>query len=141
MATRIQLRRDTAANWAEFDPVLAEGEIAFDETAIELRIGNGTDPWSELPTFGTGGGGGGAVDSVNGHTGVVHLTEDDIPDGTTAKQYTSAEKTKLAGVATGATQNQPDAYLLDRPPLSPRWRGARVPSCCPRRISPMPPPW
>lgn len=30
------------------------------------------------------------------------LTQDDIPDGTTYKQYSSTEKTKLAGIATGA---------------------------------------
>jgi hypothetical protein len=48
------------------------------------------------------GGGGGAVDSVNGQTGVVVLDQDDIGDGTTYKQYSDAEKTKLAGIETGA---------------------------------------
>jgi hypothetical protein len=56
-----------------------------------------------------GGGGGGAVDSVNGETGVVVLNQDEVLDGTTAKQYTQTEKTKLAGIATGATANQSDA--------------------------------
>ena len=57
-----------------------------------------------------GGGGGGAVDSVNGDSGPdVLLNQDDIPDGTTAKQYTATEKTKLSGIATGATSNQSDA--------------------------------
>lgn len=54
-------------------------------------------------------GGGGAVDSVNGQTGVVVLDADDIGDGTTNKAYTATEKTKLAGIATGATANQSDA--------------------------------
>ena len=47
-------------------------------------------------------GGTGAVDSVNGDTGVVVLNQDDIGDGTTYKQYSATEKTKLAGIETAA---------------------------------------
>ena len=47
-------------------------------------------------------GGGGAVDSVNWETGVVVLDQDDIGDGATYKQYSATEKTKLAGIETGA---------------------------------------
>ena len=60
------------------------------------------------------GGGGGAVDSVNGETGVVVLNQDEILDGTTYKQYSQTEKTKLAGIATAATANSADATLLAR---------------------------
>lgn len=49
---RFQLRRDTAANWATVNPVLANGEPGYDETNDQLRIGNGTDVWSDLPTVG-----------------------------------------------------------------------------------------
>lgn len=41
-------------------------------------------------------------------------TQDDIGDGTTFKQYSATEKTKLAGIATGATANSSDATLLNR---------------------------
>lgn len=60
------------------------------------------------------GGSGEAVDSVNAQTGVVVLDQDDISDGTTYKQYSSAEKTKLATVATSATANSSDTALLAR---------------------------
>lgn len=46
------------------------------------------------------------------HTGTQ--SADTIIDGTTNKVYTVADKTKLAGVAAGATVNQTDSYLLDR---------------------------
>lgn len=52
---------------------------------------------------GGGGGGGGAVSTVNGQSGDVVLNQDNISDGTTNKAYTATEKSKLAGVAAGAT--------------------------------------
>lgn len=52
----------------------------------------------KLDYYETGGGGGGAVDSVNSKTGVVTLNQDEIPDGATYKQYSDTEKTKLAGI-------------------------------------------
>ena len=46
------------------------------------------------------------------HTGTQDA--DTITDGTTNKVYTATEKTKLAGIATGATANSADATLLAR---------------------------
>lgn len=87
-----------------------------------------------------GGGGGGAVDTVNGMTGDVVLTASDVgalPDNTsipsktsdltndsnfavdasyvhTDNNYTTAEKTKLSGIAAGAEVNvQPDWSQTD----------------------------
>lgn len=48
MATQIKLRRDTAANWASSNPVLAQGEPGYDLTHNRLKIGNGTTPWNSL---------------------------------------------------------------------------------------------
>jgi hypothetical protein len=70
-------------------------------------------------------GGGGAVDSVNGQTGVVVLDQDDILDGTTYKQYSLTEKNKLAGIAEGAEVNvnadwnavSGDAQILNKPTI------------------------
>jgi hypothetical protein len=41
------------------------------------------------------------------------VTQDAVPDGTTAKQYPATDKTKLAGIATGATANATNAALRD----------------------------
>ena len=59
-------------------------------------------------------GGAGAVGSVNGKTGVVVLNQDEVLDGTTYKQYSQTEKTKLSGIFPGATVNSTDATLLAR---------------------------
>ena len=48
MAKRIQLRRDTAANWDRVNPILAQGEVAIDLTNKNLKIGNGQDRWDTL---------------------------------------------------------------------------------------------
>ena len=50
---RIQLRRDTAANWVSENPVLLEGELGLelDDSRNRMKIGNGTDAWNDLPYF------------------------------------------------------------------------------------------
>jgi hypothetical protein len=54
--TVIQIRRDTAANWESVDPILASGEIGFDTTNNQIKIGNGTDEWTVLE-YASGSGG------------------------------------------------------------------------------------
>lgn len=48
MATRIQLRRDTAANWTLNDPTLAAGEMGFETDTLKLKCGDGTTAWNSL---------------------------------------------------------------------------------------------
>lgn len=46
---RIQLRNDTAANWAKSTVVLLVGEFAVENDTGLFKIGNGTDVFSALP--------------------------------------------------------------------------------------------
>lgn len=55
MATKIQLRRDTAANWTTNNPTLAAGEVGVETDTSKIKIGNGTDNWVALSYFGGGG--------------------------------------------------------------------------------------
>jgi hypothetical protein len=48
MATLIQVRRDTQANWTANNPILAAGEIAFSTDQYRIKIGDGTSNWSTL---------------------------------------------------------------------------------------------
>jgi|GEM_PF-5867546 len=44
----IQLRRDTAANWASANPILAQGEPGFELDTLKMKIGDGNTVWSSL---------------------------------------------------------------------------------------------
>lgn len=48
MSSLIQFRRDTAANWASANPVLAEGELGLVLDTGAYKIGNGVDAWNDL---------------------------------------------------------------------------------------------
>ena len=55
MATKIQLRRDTAANWTTNNPILSEGEIGYDSTNKSIKVGDGTTAWDILTAVGDSG--------------------------------------------------------------------------------------
>ena len=46
---KIKIRRGTSADWANSNPVLADGEIAVDTEKHGLKVGNGSSTWSNLP--------------------------------------------------------------------------------------------
>lgn len=46
---RLQLRRDTAANWTAANPVLANGEPGLETDTGKVKYGNGTQNWAALP--------------------------------------------------------------------------------------------
>ncbi len=48
MANKIQLRRDTAANWTRINPILADGEPGLDITNNKIKMGDGTTEWADL---------------------------------------------------------------------------------------------
>jgi hypothetical protein len=48
MATRIQVRRDSAANWTSNNPTLADGEIGFETDTGLLKVGKSNTPWISL---------------------------------------------------------------------------------------------
>ena len=48
MATQIQLRRDTAANWTSANPTLAAGELGLETDTTYYKIGTGSTAWTSL---------------------------------------------------------------------------------------------
>ena len=51
MATRMQQRRGTQAQWTNANPVLNAGEIGFEIDNNRFKIGDGINHWDELPYF------------------------------------------------------------------------------------------
>jgi hypothetical protein len=119
MANKIQLRRDSAANWAAFNPVLADGEIGIDTTNGYMKFGDGTSPWTECmyvrfpgvgpdnlsvtgtPGAGTVGQAYSFVPTITGGAGGNTVTSigASLPAGTTLNSSTGAITGTLTGSA------------------------------------------
>ena len=68
MADKIQLRRDTAANWTTNNPTLSQGEQGFETDTSKMKIGDGSTAWTGLDYFADtasgGGSGGGSFEAT-----------------------------------------------------------------------------
>jgi hypothetical protein len=51
MASQIQLRRDTAANWTTANTVLAQGEAGLETDTNKVKLGDGVTAWTSLAYF------------------------------------------------------------------------------------------
>ena len=51
MATRMQQRRGTAAQWTSANPILNAGEIGYETDTNKFKIGDGTNHWANLIHF------------------------------------------------------------------------------------------
>ena len=45
---RIQIRRDTAADWTTADPILTDGEMGYETDTGKMKIGDGSTVWTSL---------------------------------------------------------------------------------------------
>ncbi|MEI2423339.1 hypothetical protein V6O07_23930, partial [Arthrospira platensis SPKY2] len=45
----LALRGDTLARWTQFNPVLADREMVLETDTGQFKIGNGVDPYLDLP--------------------------------------------------------------------------------------------
>lgn len=57
MASKIQIRRDTASNWTSANPTLSSGELGLETDTGKLKAGDGATAWTSLAyyTLGTTG--------------------------------------------------------------------------------------
>jgi hypothetical protein len=86
---RLQVRRDTAANWSSANSILASGEHGYETDTGKFKIGDGTTAWSSLSYFIAGGGGGGGGSSWGGITGTLSA-QSDLQAALNAKLASSA---------------------------------------------------
>ena len=81
MTSRMQQRRDTAANWTSNNPTLAAGEIGFETDTKKLKIGDGTTAWTSL-AYAIG-----SVSLTSGVTGTLPIAN----GGTNLTTYTTGD--------------------------------------------------
>ena len=114
MTSRLQQRRDTAANWTSANPTLAAGEIGYETDTALFKIGTGSTAWNSLSYSS-------AIPSQTGNTGKYLTTNgsatswatvDALPSqtGNTGKYLTT--NGSAASWATITTDPTPTAFLL-----------------------------
>lgn len=81
MTSRLQNRRDTAANWTANNPTLAAGELGLETDTAKFKMGNGSTAWNSLAYAYTAGAAG--TQGTTGTQGTVG------PQGTTGLQGTT----------------------------------------------------
>ena len=89
MTSRLQQRRDTAANWTSNNPTLANGEIGYETDTKKFKIGDGSTAWTSLAYAATG--------TVTGVTAGTGLT-----GGTISTSGTIAVDTSVVTTLTGS---------------------------------------
>jgi hypothetical protein len=108
MANKIQVRRDTTANWTSSNPTLSQGEIGYELNTGKIKIGTGTTAWNSLDYLTI------ATSSVTGT-----LTFPDTTVQTTA-WLGSLAYSSLTGKPTFATVATSGSYddLLNKPNIA-----------------------
>lgn len=105
MTSRLQNRRDTAANWTSNNPTLAAGEIGLETDTAKWKMGNGSTAWNSLAYAYTAGATGpvGATGPI-GATGPVGATGATGPIGATgASGATGAGGVEAVNAQVGTT--------------------------------------
>ena len=110
----VKNRTDTAANWTQKNPVLAEGEIIVVQTSAgetRLKIGDGVKTFTQLPytdeqIYNN------VVTSVNGQTGDITLAND----------------SKSLGLASAAVGQIPKIKAVDSNGVPTEWEATAMPS-------------
>ena len=102
MATKIQLRRDTASDWTSTNPTLAAGEFGWESDTNKFKIGDGATAWTSL-----------AYASDGDTAGITFVGDDST--GTLVSQN---ETFKIAGTQNVTTAVSGDTLTVTGPDLS-----------------------
>lgn len=117
MALRIQLRRDTAANWVSNNPILLSGELGIETDTLKFKIGNGSR-WNSITSYALKLGEANGVATLNSsgkiptsqlpdsisasvdlNGAIAALTTNSIAEGSTNKYFTNQRAIDAAALA------------------------------------------
>jgi hypothetical protein len=99
MANKIQIRRDTAANWTSTNPTLSQGEIGFETDTYKIKIGNGSSAWDGLAYFTAAG--------LSAAQGITFVGDD-----STGTRISDGETVKIAGAGSVTTSMSGDVLTI-----------------------------
>lgn len=91
MASKIKIRRDTAANWNFVNPVLSAGEPGLELDTGNVKYGDGTSLWTNLPYLSF-------TNAVNVIGGIASVTSLDVSEGSV--NISSGIVTSTVGIVT-----------------------------------------
>jgi hypothetical protein len=99
VAVRIQMRRGSTSDWNTADPILNEGEIGYNTTLGQIKIGDGSTVWSSLDYMVTDA-------ELNTSLGnYIELTEKGAGDGVAELDSNKNVLTASSVIFEGATTN------------------------------------
>ena len=114
MAVRIQMRRGTSSEWNDADPILNEGEIGYNTTLGQIKIGDGSTVWSELTYVAT------EAELNTSLEGYIALTEKGAIDGVAELDANKNVLTRESVIFEGATTNSYQTTLISVDPTEDR---------------------
>ena len=99
MAVRIQMRRGTSSEWNDADPILNSGELGYNSTLGQLKVGDGETVWSELTYLATD------EELVTSLEGYIEISEKGSADGIAELDSDKNVLTQSSVIFEGATTN------------------------------------
>ena len=104
MTSRLQNRRDTAANWTSNNPTLGAGEIGYETDTAKYKIGTGSTAWTSLAyAYTAGAQGTTGAQGTSGTNGAQGLTGSQGATGTQGTTGTTGGGIAGFNAQTGTT--------------------------------------
>ena len=110
MANKIQLRRDTYANWEAVNPVLGDGEPGFVIDTNQVKYGDGSTSWNDLG-WGSTGLNPNSV-AIGDGAGETNQADSSVAVGRSAGRYTQEEWATAVGPYAGVDTQGQDAVAI-----------------------------
>lgn len=114
MAVRIQMRRGTSTQWNTADPILNEGEIGYNSTLGQIKVGDGSTIWSELTYLAT------ESELNTSLEGYIEITEKGAVSGVAELDANKNVLTRESVIFEGATTNSYQLTLTATDPTADR---------------------
>ena len=114
MAVRIQMRRGTSSEWNDADPILNEGEIGYNTTLGQIKVGDGSTIWSELTYLAT------ESELNTSLEGYIAISEKGAIDGVAELDSNKNVLTRESVIFEGATTNSYQTTLVSVDPTEDR---------------------